>query len=143
MADIIDVSWSSEPISVEKLQIMAENTRKIRNLVPTMIFKSNGINKDTGLKIMAGSVVAQPSKNRSQTNDIHFGNFFSVGCNPIVSVETYSEIQKILHVGVHGLGNATLPTHIGCSVYLRYDGPSGGKGSVDNPVHLGWIAVGW
>lgn len=141
--DIIDVTWTDEPVSTEKLGQMAENTRKLRNMLPKALFKSGGINKDTGLKIMAGSSVALPSNNRGQTNDILFGNFFSVGCNPIVVVQTYSEIQKILHVGVHGLGNSPAPTNVGASVYLYYDGPSGAAGSVDYPVQIAWIALGW
>lgn len=141
--DIIDVSWSEEPVSAEKLNTSAQNDRKLRNFMPKALFKSNGINKDTGIKIMAGSTVAQPSKNRSQTQNIQFGNFFSVGCYPIVMVQTYSEIQKHLQLGVHGQGGAPAPTYVGASVFIWYDGPSGNKGTIDHPVQVAWIAVGW
>lgn len=141
--DIIDVSWGEEPVNTGKLQEMSNNIRKLRDLVPTTLYKANGIVKDTGVKVMAGSVVAQPTKNRSQTQDIHFGNFFSVGCHPVVVVQTYSEIQKHLQLGVHGLGGAPAPTNVGASVFIWYDGPSGNKGTIDNPVQVAWIAVGW
>lgn len=141
--DIIDVTWSDEPVSTEKLQVMSENIRKLRNRIPTMLFKSGGINKTTGLKILGGSVISNPSGIVSQNTDIYFGNFFSVGCNPIVIPSFYSERLRAMNVGVHGLGKTPAPNHVGATIFLMYDGNKGLDGKITVPIQIVWIAMGW
>ena len=143
MTDIIDVTWGEEPILVEKLQVMAENDRKLRNLIPTMLFKSAGVNKSTGLKVLAGTVISPPSMTRSQNQDVYFGNFFSVGCNPVVVAQNASERWRAVHLGTHGLGKTPNPSHVGFTAHLMYDGISGAKGNITTPITIHYIAVGW
>lgn len=143
MSDIVDVSWSEEPISYEKLQVMAENTRKLRNMLPTTIFKHNGINKNTGLKVLAGSVVTQPRNTWAQTSEVYFGNVFSVGCNPIVVTEHYHAQQKGINMGIFGIGNTNLPDHRGFVSYMWADDRDGLHGKIIHPIVIGYIAIGW
>lgn len=143
MADIIDVTWTQEPVSVEKLQIMAENQRKLRNLIPTVLYKAAGINKDTGVKILSGSTIAPPAGTRWINQEVYFGNFFSVGCNPIVIAQTVSATQRVLNIGVHGLGKTEVPTHVGFHAYLYYNGFHLDKGVIDAPITIQYIAMGW
>lgn len=143
MSDIIDVSWGEEPISVEKLQVMAENQRKLRNMIPTVLLNTAGVKKSTGVKILAGTTIAPPSMTRSQNQDVYFGNFFSVGCNPVVVAQNASVTWRAVHLGTHGLGKTDTPSHVGFTCHLMYDGISGAKGALTTPITIHWIAVGW
>ena len=144
MSEYVPVSWSAgEPITVEKLQQMASNTQSILESKPSTAIKHNGINRDRGMKILAGSSLFQPSKTFSTKNNIYFGNFFSVGCTPIITPSFYSHPQLGMNLTPFGLNGTKIPDHRGFSVYVWADDRSGNSAKIVHPYYVTYIAVGF
>lgn len=145
MTDYVDVSWTGEPIVVEKLQQMATNDRYLLESKPTTVLKHNGITRNKGMKILAGSALFQPSLTWATNSEIYFGNYFSAGCYPIVTPVIYGYPQTATYIHAKGLGGTQLPDHRGFGVYVRSNEREGRGlgGTLTRPYYIGYIAVGW
>ena len=143
MTDYVDVSWTREPIVVEKLQQMVTNDRFLLESKPVTAIKHKGVTKNKGMKILAGSQLFQPSLTWSTNVNVYFGNFFSAGCYPVVSPAIYGAPQTATYIHPKGLGGAQLPDHRGFAVYVRSNERSGFKGTLVRPYYITYIAVGW
>lgn len=143
MSEYTQVSWSEEPVSIEKLQQMASNTEALFHLKPSAAIKHGGINRNKGMKMLAGSQLFQPSNTWSTTNTIYFGNYFSVGCSPLIIPVLYSAPQTGLNVAPTGLGGAKVPDHRGFNAYVWCDARNGNKGKIVQPYYVGYLALGF
>lgn len=143
MTEYVPVSWSRSPVTVETLQQMASNTQALFEMKPSTAIKHNGVNRDRGMKILAGSQLFQPTNTWSTTNRIYFGNFFSVGCSPIVIPHLYSYPQTGLNVAPKGIGGTKLVDHRGFEAYVWTDDRLGNNGTIQQPHYVVYIAVGF
>lgn len=143
MTEYVPVSWSAEPVTVEKLQQMATNDQAIFEMKPTTVIKHNGITRSKGMKILAGSTLFQPSMQWNQTVDIYFGNFFSAGCTPVVLAGHYGFPQTGMNTAVKGLGGTKIASHTGFACYVWCDARNGNKGILRTPYYIAYIAVGF
>lgn len=143
MTEYVPVSWSKEPVSIDKLQQMATNDQALFEMKPSTAIKHNGVNRAKGMKILAGSQLYQPSNTWATSVDLMFGNFFSAGCSPIVVPTIYGFPQTATYIHPKGLGNTKLPDHRGFSVYVRSNERIGFKGTLTSPYYIAYIAVGF
>jgi hypothetical protein len=143
MTEYVPVSWSREPITVEKLQQMATNDQALFELKPTASINHNGVRRTKGMKILAGSQVFQPSNTFSTTKTIYFGNFFSAGCSPIVIPSIYSHPQMGMNLTPHAIGGGKLPDHRGFNVYVWADDRGGNSSTIVQPYYVTFIAMGF
>lgn len=142
MTQYADVSWSDEPVSMEKLQQMATNDRYLFEATPKAAFNHEGVRRDRGLKILAGSEIVQPSNEWMQNREIRFGGFFSSGSQPIVIANHYGYPQTGANIAVKGLSETKLPSHEGFAVFMWTDDRLGNKGTLQQPMYIAYIAVG-
>lgn len=143
MTEYVDVSWSGEPVSVDKLQQMSANIRHLKENQPTVAFDHNSVKKYTGLKILFGSEIVQPGNAWNQRRDIFFGNFFSTGCNPVVIPTHYGHPQTGVNIAPLGLGMKTIPDNRGFQIYMWADGRDRNKGKIVQPIYIAYVAGGW
>lgn len=143
MTEYVPVSWSKEPITVEKLHTMSANDQALFEMKPAAAFKHNGVTRSRGVKVLAGSKLMQPSKEWNDTKEVLFGNFFSAGCNPVVIATHYGYPQTGMNVAVKGLGNTKIPDHRGFVSYAWTDDRNGNKGRIVQPYYVAYIAIGW
>lgn len=143
MTEYIPVSWSEEPVSVEKLSVMADNDQALFEIKPTAVLKHQSVVKNKGVRMLAGSQLYQPSLTWATTVDHYFGNFFSAGCYPVVICNIYGYPQTATYIHPKGLGNTQLPDHRGFSVYVRSNERVGFKGTLSRPYYITYIAIGW
>lgn len=81
------VSFSSELISQDKLQQVANNTQWLFDNTARIRYKVNELTKDNGLKILVGKA-SHPIVTTANWihGQVQFGNFFSQNCKPIVTI---------------------------------------------------------
>lgn len=137
-------SWSSgEQITREKLNQMCANEQWIFENQPNAFYNAHGIKKTSGLKIMAGYTSFGSNKARHIEKDVLFGNFFSVGCKPIVVLEPVILKQSRIHTAIRGISSEKYPDHRGFRCVLDADELS----SKRNYFHYGtvvyFIAIGY
>lgn len=145
MTEYKSVSWSEEPVSVDKLQQMATNDQALFEMKPATAIKHVGASRDKGMKILAGSQLFQPSLTWATTHDIYFGNFFSAGCSPVVIPTIYGYPQTATYVHPKGLGGTQLPDHRGFGIYVRSNERAGHGlgGTLTRPYYIAYIAIGF
>lgn len=143
MTEYVPVSWSKSPVTVEALQRMASNDQALFEMKPSAAIKHNGVNRSRGVKILAGSQLFQPPNTWSTTNTIYFGNYFSVGCFPIIIPALYSHPQMGMNLTPHGIGGVKLPDHRGFNAYVWPDDRNGNKARLSQPYYVTYIAVGF
>lgn len=145
MTEYVTVAWGDEPVSVEKLHQMATNDQALFEMKPSAAIRHEGVSRSKGMKSLAGSQLFQPSNTWSQSVDLYFGNFFSVGCKPIVIPVIYGFPQTASYIHPKGLSGTKIPDHRGFSVYVRSNERGGGglNGKLTQPFYIQYIAMGY
>lgn len=143
MTEYVPVSWTSGPVSLDKLEQMANNTQALHESKPSTVIRHAEVTRNKGVKILAGSSLFQPSGGWNQNVDLYFGNYFSAGCNPIVLAQHYGFPQTGLNTAVKGLGGTKIPDHRGFTTYVWCDDRKGNKGVISSPYYIAYIAVGF
>lgn len=84
MNEFVPMSWNGEPISTDKLNQMCNNTQYLFDRSPRIRYATNGITRDTGLKVLAGKTSYPTVQANYVYLPVYFGSFFSSGCRPVV-----------------------------------------------------------
>lgn len=111
------VSWTEEPIDVDKLNQMTSNDQWLFENTLRTQFRSGGIVKSSGMKILSGIIVVLPNRGGVANNQVTFGNFFTAGCPVVCVVSANSPRQGRLHVWTSGLSDY-YPDHRGFRVFV-------------------------
>lgn len=143
MTEYTPVSWSEEIVSIDKLQQMATNDQALFEMKPSTAIKHGGVNRNKGMKILAGSKAFQATNTWATSVDLHFGNFFSQGCTPVVIPVIYGFPQTATYIHPKGLGGTAQPDHRGFSVYVRSNERNMKAGRIVHPFTIQYIAVGF
>lgn len=99
------VSWNGEAISNTKLNQMCNNTQYIFERMPKIRYATQGLTRDTSLRMIAGKTPHTVAADRNFIyQDVYFGSFFTAGCKPIVTatVEGGGHRNKVVIVGFNG-----------------------------------------
>lgn len=137
-------SWSvGEQITREKLNQMTANDQYIFENQPNAFYNAHGIKKTTGLKIMAGYVYIAGGKAKHYQKAVYFGNFFSVGCKPIVVTGQVIQKQSRIHCIIRGLTGEYWPDHRGFTAVVDSDELSTKSNYFHYGVNVQFIAVGY
>lgn len=140
------ISWGNEYISSDKLNIMTSNDQYLFERTPTVYYRANGVHKKTGgMKVMAGvQVFAANKKKTSVSKDYQFGTFFSQGCKPVVATSLSMATPGRYHVGVYGLGRASLsPDHRGMNLHVISNSTQPKTMYIASKVAVNFIACGY
>lgn len=135
----VPVTWGDEPIFTDKLNQMGNNEQWLFENAPRMQYSAYGVQKPTGVKIMAGLLIFPPSPTAGAQGYYYFGSFFSSGCNPIIvcTVNTLDG-QRGGVVSIRGIG-MTIPDHRGFGSSINNSTVT----QITAQTYIHFIAVGW
>lgn len=136
---------NGDPLVIEKLQALANNVQLLNERTPQILYKAHGVVKDRGLRVYATTAIIPPnSKTFNGQVDIHFGNFFSTSCKPMITLGVVTYPQRRFHTSVKGIGgNLVIPDHRGCTVSIQADEINTANNKIGNTVYVNVVAVGW
>lgn len=137
-------SWGlGEQLTREKLNQMTSNDQYLFENQPNAFYNAHGIKKTTGLKIMVGYTYLKGGRSRHHESQVFFGNFFSVGCKPIVITTPIIQKQSRIHNCVRGLPGAYWPDHRGFTAVIDTDEINPKTNYLYYGVNLQFIAIGY
>lgn len=145
MSDFQDVSWADdEDVTADKLNQMCSNDKHLLEQTVPHLYRAYGITKVGGLKIAGGIVTLGPNAGREMSHDVNFGNFFSIGCRPVVQV-TFATPQRFrVWAVIKGLGpNNHQPDRNGFTVVVNSGAPDEVKNHFPTGQHIHWMALGY
>jgi hypothetical protein len=145
VSDYQSVSWSDdEDITSDKLNRMARNEDYLEGHYIDQSYSAYGITKVDGLKIAAGVVTMGPNAGIKFSKEVHFGNFFTVGCQPAVTATLATISQTRAFCTIKGIAAADLnPNHVGFVITLENAPAVALKNNFGTFQHVHWIAVGF
>jgi uncharacterized membrane protein len=122
---------------------MTANDQWIFENQPNAFYNAHAIKKTSGLKIMAGYVYIQGGKGKHYEKAVYFGNYFSVGCLPVVVTGQVIQKQSRIHCIIRGLTGEYWPDHRGFTAVVDSDELTAKNNYFHYGVNVQYIAVGY
>ena len=137
------LSFAEEVITTDKMNQLANNDQWLYENMPRIGYRGYGINKSTGLKILATGVAFAATTARSATRGLYFSGYFSTGCQPFCIAQAIATNgQRRFFVHVNGIGRA-VPDHNGCTITLTSSELNPTYDKIGATVHVNLIAIGY
>lgn len=137
------ITWSdNEPISTDKLNAMTSNDQWLFENAPRMMY-SNGIIKTDGIKILAGTVVMPGADEWNSNTTVVFPNFFSSGCQPVITVTANAWPQGRYHLTISGIGSGINIDNRGFFLRAAADEVNPKGMTIGKSFRVHWIAIGY
>ena len=135
------LSWAPNEVMTEaKMDQIANNSQWLFENKPNVNYNAHGVRRVIGVKIMCGVTTIPYTLTGIQTVAAYFGNFFSVGCRPIVTTGVVS-FQRRMHIITNGFG-VMFPDHRGMEIVAECYAPDGGR-RIQNTFWVNWMAMGY
>jgi len=123
---------------------MASNEDYLNDHLPDVTYQSYGIVRTDGIKILAGVVSMGANKAAQVSRGVYFGNFFTVGCRPIITVAHASTSNYRCHIAIKAIpGGVLVPDHTGFAVILNNDPVTATTNNFTTTQHIHWMALGY
>lgn len=137
-------SWSiGEAVSRDKLNQMTSNDQYIFENQPNAFYNAHGIKKTSAIKIMAGYIWVGSGKSSHYERDVYFGNFFSVGCKPVITTAQVIQTQSRIHCVIRGLPGQYWPDHRGFRAVIDSDELNQKNNYFHYGCYVYFIAIGY
>lgn len=78
-------NFDSESLSQAKMQQLNSNVQHLYDNMTRMRYSASGVTKDGAQKVIAGKVPFSKSGTNWSHTQVNFGNYFSVGCKPVIN----------------------------------------------------------
>lgn len=137
------VQWAAgEPLTSAKLSAMAANDQYLFESLPRMQFNNGGVRKTNGIKILAVTAPIATTTDRHGRTTIYFGDFFSIGCRPVITYSINATPKEQFHLAIKGIGTK-IPDHRGVEILASAAELSSKHNQINYPVNAHIIAVGF
>ena len=138
------VQWSpGELIGEDKMDDLGSNQTWLRDNTPRAFYTfPGGARRDTGIKIAAGRVLIPPGTGDSASATVRFNNFFSSGCNPIITTGVNASFNRRIFCVFNGFGDLQ-PDHTGFQVYVNVAAELAKFDSIQSRFWVTWQALGY
>jgi hypothetical protein len=136
------VTWNGEPITLLKLNQMANNDQFLFENTPRVRYSAMGLTRDTATKVLAGKTPYPVSQADWVRVQIPFSSFFTAGCKPVVvaTVESAGDERRV--VSTHGIaGWGTAIDNNGFEAHVWSAGS--GSPAISQGGFINWTAVGY
>ena len=142
------VTWNNgDPLTRDKLTAMVNNDDWLMKNTPRVRYTAAAqTTRDVGTKILCGRfTVPANAKVNSFAQRVQFGQFFSTGCLPVISLAALSYTEDMIWMRAHSdTSTAVLAaTSSGMIVRGALYASSGAKKYIEKSFNVDWIAVGW
>ena len=138
------IQWSpSDIITDDRLHNINSNLTWLHDKTPRGMYTlPGGARKDTNIKIAAGRVAIPATKSQNASASVRFGNFFSTGCQPIVTTGIVSDFQRKLFCAINGFGQLQ-PDHTGFQVFVNVAATLDKNDYIASTFYITWQALGY
>lgn len=137
------VAWGDgEPVSASKLSMMAANEQFLFESLPKLYFSNNSIKKDRGIKVFATTAIIPPTTIRHGRTTVYFGDVFSVGCMPVVTLSINATPKEQFHLAIKGIGQV-IPDHRGVELLASAAELNSANNTINYNIYAHVIAVGF
>lgn len=140
------ISWEpTELVTEAKMDQLASNQRWLYENSPRALYSlPSGAKRAEGVKIMAGKAYIAPNtKGDTRTVNVGFANFFSSGCQPIVTTGIISGAQDRIFCVTNGLGSALHPDHRGFQITVNIAAELKKNDKIKSAFYVAWQAMGY
>ena len=139
------ITWSdNEPLATDKLNAMASNEQWLFENAPRMMYSNAGIIKTDGVKILAGTVVMPgTAETYNSSTTVIFPNFFSSGCQPVVTVTANAWPQGRYHLTISGIGSGVTIDNRGFLLRAAADEVNSKGMTIGKSFVVHYTAIGW
>ena len=126
---------------------MTQNIQLIHDFTPRGRYTAahQGISREEGVKIASGRIIIPKQGKKNEASEgVRFGNFFTAGCQPNVSIGINSRNQQNIYCTFRGIpGTGLLPDHNGMQVDILIGEEDGEKKKIAAPFYVHWTAMGY
>lgn len=120
---------------------LASNTQWLFDNMPRARYTAHGVRQNEGVKIAAGLCLIPASDMARANREVTFGDFFSVGCQPVVTTGIVAT-QRRIHATIDGIGQLH-PDHRGFQVHIYMDIPNEENNFIARNFYVSWHAIGY
>lgn len=144
MAEYKAVNWSpTELLGQSKTEQLGDNAEWLFNNTPRAIYTlPGGLRRAEGIKLAAGRVLITKRKSDSATVTVRFADFFSSGCQPIVTTGIIAEGQTRIFCTVNGIG-ILQPDNRGFQASVNVAAETKKNDSIARSLYISWQAMGY
>lgn len=129
---------------IQDLQQISDNVQYVYENMPTIYYNFAGtIKKSSSLKMIAGLVNIVTPARAAWGFGVLFGNYFSEGCQPIVTANIVTEVSSKIHLNIYGFGVKRLPDRTGFVANCIADNTSAKVNVFPPGFSVSYIAVGY
>lgn len=138
------LSWNpNEVIAGNKLDTITNNMDHLYNYTPRARYTlPSGLNREQGVKIIAGRVTIAPQKTDNGTANVNYNGYFTVGCQPIITTAVISNWMPKTFCTISGIGQI-VPDHTGFRVFINVASDIKKNDRVSKTTYVSWIAMGY
>lgn len=137
------IVWSpNELIGESKMDTLVSNSEFLFYNTPRALFTDTGIARVEGVKIASGRGIITARTSDTAGLTISFGNFFSNGCQPIITTGINSEGETAIFCVVSGISTA-IPDNTGFKVEANVATTIAANDQFLRSVYINWMAVGY
>lgn len=137
------ISWqNNDLLGQDKLNQGVQNIEYVLNNMTRSFYRAHGATREEGNKLLSGLALIPASKRSRDTVRVHFPNYFSSACSPIVTTGIVSAHLHRVHVTIAGLGRMH-PDHRGMEVHISMDAINAKRNHVHHNFYVSYSAHGF
>lgn len=144
MADFKAVNWTpTELIGQAKIEQLADNAEWLFNNIPQGHYTlPGGLARNEGLKIATGSALITKRKSDTASVTVRFADFFSTGCQPIVTTGIVAQGQTQIFCTINGIGKLQ-PDDTGFQAWVNIAAENKKNDAITRSFYVNWQAMGY
>jgi hypothetical protein len=143
MASFKALNWSpNEMIGEAKMDTMTDNSEFLFANTPRALYTLPGIARVEGVRIASGRALFTARNTDSAGVTVTFGNFFSNGCQPIITNGIMSEGQIMIFAVIHGIG-VLVPDNSGFQIEVNIAQTDKKLDKITRAFYVSWQAMGY
>ena len=137
------VSWQPRELITEaKMDAIGNNMEYLNQNKIKGLYNADGAVVRTNLKLAGGFAMLPSSDNGLTGASVSFGEFFTPGSRPIITLGIVSDSVRRMDVTMNGYGKL-FPDHQGFRLTARADALNPARNEFPRAVWVSWIAFGY
>jgi hypothetical protein len=137
------LNWSpNEMLGESKIDAMTDNSEFLFANTPRALYTLPGVARVEGVRLCSGRALITARASDSAGVTVSFGNYFSNGCQPIITTGVNIEGTVQIHCVFHGIG-MLIPDHTGFQIEVNVDTPTKATDKIARSFYVSWQALGY
>jgi hypothetical protein len=139
------ITWSpSELVGEAKMDTLVSNSEFLFYNTPRALYTDaqSNITRVEGLKIASGRGIITARQEDTAGLTISFGNFFSSGCQPIITTGISANNEVAIFCVVNGI-STEIPDNTGFQVEVNVATTNPANDRFVQSVYINWMAMGY